>query len=184
MLWDLDVDNLQTILNVWEAFSRPELNNFLRVLDREESELISQLEYKYKVMKKIIHQRMKELRREKHKEQVAKRESLHEQIFSPEHRKSTADSAFYEFLCFICDHLLNIIHPFHYIDIISNTVAFLKMMFDKNRTIIEYLFVNSIEIKFDIPYRCGQNHPSYHNNRMKVPVVIESWFLIDNDDEK
>lgn len=77
----------------WEAFSAPELNNFLRVLDREEGELISQLEYKYKVMKKIIHQRMKELRREKHKEQVAKRESLHEQKYSPEHRKSTADSA-------------------------------------------------------------------------------------------
>lgn len=78
---------------MWEAFSAPELNNFLRVLDREEGELISQLEYKYKVMKKIIHQRMKELRREKHKEQVAKRESLHEQKYSPEHRKSTADSA-------------------------------------------------------------------------------------------
>ncbi|XP_071083446.1 ras association domain-containing protein 1-like isoform X1 [Haliotis cracherodii] len=50
---------------VWEGFSRPELNNFLKVLDREEEECVSQLHYKYKVMKRIINQRLKELRKER-----------------------------------------------------------------------------------------------------------------------
>ncbi|XP_033745652.1 uncharacterized protein LOC117331163 [Pecten maximus] len=50
---------------VWENFSKPELENFLLVLDREENEYISQLQYKYCVMKKIIHQRFKELRKER-----------------------------------------------------------------------------------------------------------------------
>ncbi|XP_069141740.1 uncharacterized protein [Argopecten irradians] len=50
---------------VWENFSKPELENFLLVLDREEREYISQLQYKYCVMKKIIHQRFKELRKER-----------------------------------------------------------------------------------------------------------------------
>ena len=58
---------------MWEAFSQPELNNFLRVLDREENEYMTQLEYKYKVMRKIIQQRLKELRKEKLAE---KRKSL------------------------------------------------------------------------------------------------------------
>ncbi|KAK3101340.1 hypothetical protein FSP39_002851 [Pinctada imbricata] len=49
----------------WEAFSLPELNNFLRVLDREEAEYTSQLEYKYRVMKRIVLQRLKELRKER-----------------------------------------------------------------------------------------------------------------------
>ena len=57
----------------WDAFSLPELQNFMRVLDREESEYCSQLEYKYKVMRKIIQQRLKELRKEKLAE---KRKSL------------------------------------------------------------------------------------------------------------
>ncbi|XP_076469604.1 uncharacterized protein LOC143299947 [Babylonia areolata] len=50
---------------VWDAFSTPELKNFMVVLDREESEAISQLQYKYRVMKRIILQRMKELRQDK-----------------------------------------------------------------------------------------------------------------------
>lgn len=57
----------------WDAFSLPELQNFMRVLDREEGEYCSQLEYKYKVMRKIIQQRLKELRKEKLAE---KRKSL------------------------------------------------------------------------------------------------------------
>ena len=57
----------------WDAFSLPELQNFMRVLDREENEYCSQLEYKYKVMRKIIQQRLKELRKEKLAE---KRKSL------------------------------------------------------------------------------------------------------------
>lgn len=51
----------------WENFSKPELENFLIVLDREEQEYISQLQYKYCVMKKIIHQRFKEIRKERRK---------------------------------------------------------------------------------------------------------------------
>ena len=48
----------------WDAFCVPELNNFMLVLDREENECIEQLKYKYKVMKRLILQRMKELRQE------------------------------------------------------------------------------------------------------------------------
>ncbi|CAG2216663.1 RASSF1 [Mytilus edulis] len=58
---------------MWDAFSQPELSNFLIVLDREEKEYCSQLEYKYKVMRKIIQSRLKELRKEKLAE---KRKSL------------------------------------------------------------------------------------------------------------
>lgn len=58
---------------MWDAFSLPELQNFLIVLDREEKEYCSQLEYKYKVMRKIIQSRLKELRKEKLAE---KRKSL------------------------------------------------------------------------------------------------------------
>ncbi|KAL3853376.1 hypothetical protein ACJMK2_016924 [Sinanodonta woodiana] len=49
---------------VWDAFSFPELSNFLKVLDREQEECTNQLIYKYKVMRRIILQRMKELRKE------------------------------------------------------------------------------------------------------------------------
>ncbi|XP_060587830.1 ras association domain-containing protein 1 homolog [Ruditapes philippinarum] len=52
----------------WEAFCTPELNNFLRVLDREEEEYMAQLKYKYKVMKRLILTRMKELRQEHEKQ--------------------------------------------------------------------------------------------------------------------
>ncbi|KAL8589386.1 hypothetical protein ACOMHN_021538 [Nucella lapillus] len=50
---------------VWDAFSTPELKNFMIVLDREESEAIIQLQYKYRIMKRIILQRKKELRQER-----------------------------------------------------------------------------------------------------------------------
>ena len=53
------------VLFQWEAFSTPELKNFMIVLDREENEAIAQLQYKYRIMKRIIHQRMKELRKER-----------------------------------------------------------------------------------------------------------------------
>ncbi|KAL5014591.1 hypothetical protein ScPMuIL_008861 [Solemya velum] len=52
---------------VWEAFSTPELNNFLRVLEKEEDEYKQQLKYKYNVMKRIIKQRLKEIRKERRK---------------------------------------------------------------------------------------------------------------------
>ena len=57
----------------WNAFCVPELNNFIRVLDREESEHLTQLQYKYKVMRRVILQRMKEIRLEKEKK---KRQSI------------------------------------------------------------------------------------------------------------
>ncbi|XP_052780030.1 ras association domain-containing protein 1-like isoform X2 [Mya arenaria] len=55
----------------WEAFCVPELNNFLRVLDREQDEYMAQLRYKYKVMKRLILQRMKELRLETERQKRA-----------------------------------------------------------------------------------------------------------------
>ncbi|XP_021370302.1 uncharacterized protein LOC110461236 [Mizuhopecten yessoensis] len=60
---------------VWENFSKPELENFLIVLDREENEYISQLQYKYCVMKKIIHQRFKELRKERRKSALLEKQA-------------------------------------------------------------------------------------------------------------
>lgn len=50
---------------MWDAFSVPELKNFMVVLDREENEAITQLQYKYRIMKRIIIQRMKELKQDK-----------------------------------------------------------------------------------------------------------------------
>lgn len=47
----------------WSNFSLPELNNFLKVLDREQDEHINQLQYKYRMMKKVILQRLKEIRK-------------------------------------------------------------------------------------------------------------------------
>lgn len=58
----------QLVLFQWEAFSTPELKNFMIVLDREENEAIAQLQYKYRIMKRIIQQRLKELRKEKQKQ--------------------------------------------------------------------------------------------------------------------
>ena len=43
----------------------------MRVLDREEQEYQDQLKYKYKVMKRIILQRMKELRLERERQKRA-----------------------------------------------------------------------------------------------------------------
>lgn len=59
----------------WEAFSLPELNNFLRVLDREESEYMTELKHKYKFMKKIVQTRLKELRIERQQAAGKKRDS-------------------------------------------------------------------------------------------------------------
>nr|KAG5711380.1 hypothetical protein BaRGS_006077 [Batillaria attramentaria] len=50
---------------VWDAFSLPELGNFLQVLDKEEQEAKAQLQYKYRIMRRIILQRLKELRKER-----------------------------------------------------------------------------------------------------------------------
>jgi hypothetical protein len=65
--WIIKLTNLLFIFQ-WEAFCTPELNNFLRVLDREEEEYMAQLKYKYKVMKRLILTRMKELRQEHEKQ--------------------------------------------------------------------------------------------------------------------
>ncbi|XP_052278747.1 uncharacterized protein LOC127877142 isoform X1 [Dreissena polymorpha] len=70
--WDLEnVHNHRLVLQEnetgeidWDAFCVPELGNFLRVLDREEEEYLAQLKYKYKVMRRLILQRMKEIRQE------------------------------------------------------------------------------------------------------------------------
>ena len=69
------IRNVCNHLLQWDNFSTPELGNFLRVLDREENEYMSQLEYKYKVMRRLISQRMKEIRKEKHQQDLAKRAS-------------------------------------------------------------------------------------------------------------
>lgn len=46
----------------WAAFSVPELNNFLCILDREEDEYIDQVRVKYKLLRLHIHRRLDELR--------------------------------------------------------------------------------------------------------------------------
>ena len=45
----------------WDAFSLPELDNFLRILDKEEVEYVDQVKAKYALMKLHIKQRLKEL---------------------------------------------------------------------------------------------------------------------------
>ncbi|KAI8782018.1 ras association domain-containing protein 5 isoform X2 [Biomphalaria glabrata] len=47
---------------VWDAFSLPELNNFLKVLDREEKETILELKHKYAYMRQYMERRLTELR--------------------------------------------------------------------------------------------------------------------------
>jgi len=46
---------------VWDAFSLPELGNFLKVLDREEQEIIKELKHKYVYMRQIMKKRVVEL---------------------------------------------------------------------------------------------------------------------------
>ncbi|GFN90941.1 ras association domain-containing protein 1 [Plakobranchus ocellatus] len=52
---------------VWDAFSLPELSNFLRVLDREEKETILELRHKYAYMRQYMERRLAELRGERRK---------------------------------------------------------------------------------------------------------------------
>lgn len=47
---------------VWDAFSLPELNNFLKVLDREEKETIMELRHKYAYMRQLMEKRLIEFR--------------------------------------------------------------------------------------------------------------------------
>lgn len=61
----LDINYFLLFFFQWDQFSYPELNNFLKVLDREENECITQLQYKYKVMKRLIKQRLKEIKAER-----------------------------------------------------------------------------------------------------------------------
>ena len=48
----------------WDAFSTPELRNFLKILDREESEYIEQVKAKYHLLRFHMDHRMKELKTE------------------------------------------------------------------------------------------------------------------------
>lgn len=59
----MDVDFLKPLISVfqWEAFSLPELENFLRVLKREEEEYVDQIRAKYHLMKIHMRKRMEEL---------------------------------------------------------------------------------------------------------------------------
>ncbi|XP_022297766.2 ras association domain-containing protein 1-like isoform X2 [Crassostrea virginica] len=83
LLWEADrIDRTRFVLQEnengeidWEAFSLPELGNFLRVLDREETEYMTELKHKYKFMKKIVQQRLKELRIERQQAAASKRDS-------------------------------------------------------------------------------------------------------------
>ncbi|GFS23220.1 Ras and EF-hand domain-containing protein-like [Elysia marginata] len=52
---------------VWDAFSLPELSNFMRVLDREEKETILELRHKYAYMRQYMERRLAELRGERRK---------------------------------------------------------------------------------------------------------------------
>jgi Ras association domain-containing protein 1 len=52
---------------MWEAFSVPELENFLRILDREEEEYLEQVRAKYQLLKIQMTQRMKEMDQEREK---------------------------------------------------------------------------------------------------------------------
>jgi len=42
---------------VWDAFSLPELSNFLKVLEREEKETIMELKHKYAYMRQVMEKR-------------------------------------------------------------------------------------------------------------------------------
>ena len=49
----------------WEAFSVPELENFLRILDREEAEYVDQLKAKYQLLKIQTHKQLKRVEQER-----------------------------------------------------------------------------------------------------------------------
>ena len=49
----------------WDAFSTPELENFLRILSREENEYLEQVRNKYQLLRIHMNQRIKELLLEK-----------------------------------------------------------------------------------------------------------------------
>ena len=48
----------------WEAFSLPELVNFLKILDREEAEYVEQVKAKYHLLKLQMAQRLKHLNKD------------------------------------------------------------------------------------------------------------------------
>ncbi|XP_064631917.1 uncharacterized protein LOC135490608 isoform X1 [Lineus longissimus] len=59
--WKLVLQENETGEIMWEAFSIPELSNFLEILDREEKEHIEQLRTKYKVKKLQLNARVREI---------------------------------------------------------------------------------------------------------------------------
>ncbi|KAH9487794.1 hypothetical protein Btru_068354 [Bulinus truncatus] len=75
LTWDPErIKNYRMVLQenetgeiVWDAFSLPELNNFLKVLDREEKETILELKHKYAYMRQYMERRLTELRHDRNK---------------------------------------------------------------------------------------------------------------------
>ncbi|XP_059169698.1 uncharacterized protein LOC131951346 [Physella acuta] len=75
LTWDPErIKNYRMVLQenetgeiVWDAFSLPELGNFLKVLDREEKETILELKHKYAYMKQYMERRLGELRNERNR---------------------------------------------------------------------------------------------------------------------
>ena len=73
----------------WEAFSIPELENFVRMLDKEEEEYVEQVRAKYKLMKIHMSRRMAEIQPEEQKDasnntdtaNSASKESKREPVF-------------------------------------------------------------------------------------------------------
>ena len=72
----------------WEAFSVPELRNFLEILNREEDEYVDQIKAKYSLMQIHITRRMQQLRKDATADTDDVTRTLANTTFSPE-----ADSA-------------------------------------------------------------------------------------------
>jgi Ras association domain-containing protein 5 len=53
------------VLLQWEAFSLPELENFLLILNKEEEEYLKQITQTYRLLKIHFHRRLKELKRDR-----------------------------------------------------------------------------------------------------------------------
>ena len=57
------------LLFQWDAFSVPELENFLRILGREEDEYVDQVKNKYRLLKIQMAKRLKELDKDRQKQE-------------------------------------------------------------------------------------------------------------------
>ena len=61
----LDIEQFTFCLFQWEAFSIPELENFLKILDREEEEYIDQVRHRYQLLKIQMDQQLASLEEER-----------------------------------------------------------------------------------------------------------------------